>query len=394
MLRKSLHRAQLSPSVVAAQLAGATGLDDPEPWLDVNHMGELLARAAVGGHAGANAAMQKLLRREAVPSAALNAAVSLDLRRMATAGSEVTGALALDLALATESLEDVELACEIMRDHPHVVHARSDALHAVWQRAARLRDVPSQRSAYRILNSLVAAGLDAPVTLQWLHLRLHRGGTELRWPLVRVTERLARSGQLDPAAAVEALQADRDMEPQIVERAHTARLRVAAAHPDVFSTETLMDIALEGSLKAERAVVLTSPLTRLAEEDPGAALELLARWVEHQTASAPRTRGSRDTANALRPAVREIASRIPADAAPRMLALAHRAEEALAEVICGALAQRQDPVVRAHLDEELRSGRLPGRALGALRAKLRSSGREAGNEGWPELIEPTLGNSH
>ncbi|MEA2372476.1 MAG: hypothetical protein QOH12_2870 [Solirubrobacteraceae bacterium] len=383
MLREALERTTLAPGEFAAQLATAPGLGDTTPWFDVKRMAEHLARAAVGGHGGAKQALEELLAGHTQPSDALNAAVSRELRRLAAAGIGVAGALALDLAVVTRDIEDAELACALLRHSPEILDRRVPELGRIWHEGSESHLPKVRRAAMRILDSLIDAGLETGVSMAWLRQHLRQTSTEQLWPLMSITERLANAGRLPAREAISALEPRDGMESHVVDRARVARLSIAVKRPDLFSAELVLEMALAAPSTPECAGLLADRLIDLAEDDATEALALLMKWLERPGRSEiGLTRSSKDVASALRPAVRRIAAQAAADSAVVMLELASTTDEAMAEVICAALTQRSEVEIRGRLDHELRRGRLPDKALGALRANL----RRVPSEGWPELL--------
>jgi energy-coupling factor transporter ATP-binding protein EcfA2 len=311
LLVQALRKAELSPESFLSVL-GADMYASSAPWLDEGELAYLLADAYVAGHPGATEAMRLLRARPHNYWRKISRAVGPRMVRKLGTDPRVVDDF-FEITLQVEDAQLIQRALEHLDGSaPEVLHRWSERLSRFCRHLMHAKAHPGKRRyAIMIWEHLLKVGFKPVHKFEELTALLNKvGDRAVRGYLISILGRSAAEMRYDLPSIIETLRpyaAGEDVE--LRRRGmYSLAQAVAESGADVSQyAESILDIALDPPINAERLTILRNLILRLIPGDTELAATLMKKMLRGAVSGRMGTSGMHTLFGRLKPTMRLVA---------------------------------------------------------------------------------------
>lgn len=393
LLVQALRKAELSPESFLSVL-GADTYRSPAPWLDEGELAYLLVDAYVAGHPGAREAMRMLRERPQAYWRRISRAVGPKMVRKLGADPRVADDF-FEITLQVEDAQLIQRALEQLTDPtPEVLHRWGERLSRFCRQQMHANAHPGKRRyAVMMWEHLLKLGFKPVHKFEELTALLNKvGDTRVRGYLISIIGRSAAEMRYDLPSVIEALRpyaAGEDVELRRRGMYSLARA-VAESDADVSQyAESILDIALDPPINAERLTILRNLVMRLIPARAELAAALIKKLLRGAVSGHMGTSGMHTLFGRLKPTMRLVV-RFSSSGTRRELAemvpqLGRVLGSLVTDAICHEVLTESQPELDALLASKVHS------EIKEIILKYRyTQERSLGGKEWPELEQALL----
>lgn len=394
LLVQAVRKAELTPDSFLRVL-GADSFESPAPWLAEDVLAYLLVDAYVARHPGACEAMRLLRERPQIYWRRISKAVGPRMVRKIGSAPSVMDDF-LEITLKVEDAQLIQRALEQLTDlTPEVLLRWGERLRQFCQRLMNSEAHPGKRRyAIMMWEHLLKLGFKPVHRLEELTSLLDKvGDTRVRGYLISIIGRSAAEMRYDLQSVIEVLKpyaVGKDVE---LRRRGMFSLARAAAESSADVSQhavSVLDIALDPPINAERLTVLRNLMERLIPANTELAATLMMRLLTGAVDGGLGTSGRHKLYGRLKPTLRLIVRYSSAGTCKELIGMVPQLGRVLGSLVTDAICHEALTESQPELDTLLESN-IPSETKEIILKYRYTQERSLGGKEWSEL-EQLLGN--
>lgn len=393
LLVQALRKAELTPESFLSVL-GAEMYTSAAPWLDEGELAYLLVDAYVAGHPGATEAMRLLRDRPHSYWRRISRAVGPRMVRKLGADPHVADDF-FEITLQVEDAQLIQRALEHLTDAaPEILHRWGERLSRFCLRLMHAKAHPGKRRyAIMMWEHLLKLGFTPVHKFEELTALLNKvGDTRVRGYLMSILGRSAAEMRYDLPSVIEVLRPYAAGEDVELRRRGMYSLAQVAAGSDADVSQyaaSILDIALDPPINAERLTILRNLISRLIPTEVELAATLMKKMLRGAVSGRMGTNGMHTLFGRLKPTMRLVvrfsSSETRRELAEMVPQLGRVLGSLVTDAICHEVLTESQPELDALLESKVDS------QIKEIILKYRyTQERSLGGKEWPELEQALL----